>query len=187
MNNLKRYMLNGGPTLILEDPLPMLNINLSPLIPSDAQANPFQQRQGPAPEPKGDITELMNSIGVRFDPSILIWDTYNPHPDLAGAPPDIVFIGQGNGATEALASDDPASAGLQEVVAMFPGQVLSGRSECVRRCQHRRIGGTTSWYQRSSGVFRASAESQSASAAVAGVAFWPPGHGAAGAYDTAGE
>ncbi len=149
MNNLKKYMLSGGPTLILEDPLPVLNINLSPLVPSDAQANPFQQQQGPAPEPKGNITDLMASIGVRFDPSILVWDTYNPHPDLAGAPPDIVFIGQGNGASEAFASDDPASAGLQEVVAMYPGQVMSARTEFTFKplLYTGRIGGTSSWYQ----------------------------------------
>jgi ABC-2 type transport system permease protein len=149
MNNLKKYMLNGGPTLILEDPLPAMNINLSPLIPSDVQSNPFQQNQGPAPEPKGNIQDLMNSIGVRFDPSSLIWDTYNPHPDLGALPPDIVFIGQGNGAGEAFASDDPASAGLQEVVAMYPGQVISARTDFNFKplLYTGRIGGTTSWYQ----------------------------------------
>lgn len=149
MDNLKKYMLAGGPTLILEDPLPVINVNLSPLIPSDAQTNPFQQNRGPAPAPKGNIGELMNSIGVRFDPSSLIWDTYNPHPDLGALPPDIVFVGQGNGASEAFAGDDPASAGLQEVVAMYPGHVFSARSDfSFKPLLHTgRIAGTVSWYQ----------------------------------------
>jgi len=149
MDNLREYMLNGNPTLLLLDPLPMININLSPLIPADAQTNPFQQNQGPPPEPKGNIAALMNAIGVRFDPGQVIWDTYNPHPDLGALPPEIVFIGEGNDATEAFAGDDPASAGLQELVAMYPGYIFSSRSDFAFKPLLRtgRISGTLSWYQ----------------------------------------
>ncbi|MEW5795411.1 MAG: Gldg family protein [Candidatus Zixiibacteriota bacterium] len=149
MDNLKKHILAGKPTLILDDPLPVVNINLSPLIPADAQTNPFQQNRGPTPDPKGNIGELMNAIGVRFDPSSLVWDTYNPHPDLGAVPPDIVFIGQGNGASEPFASGNAASAGLQEVVAMYPGHVFSARSEFTFKplLHTGRIAGTASWYQ----------------------------------------
>jgi len=149
MDNLKKYILAGHPTLLLEDPLPIINVNLSPLIPADAQTNPFQQNQGPPPEPKGDVAALFNSIGIRFDPSMVMWDSYNPHPDLGALPPEVVFIGVGSDATEAFASDDPASAGLQELVAMYPGFIYSGRSEFnVKPLLHTgRISGTTSWYQ----------------------------------------
>jgi ABC-2 type transport system permease protein len=149
MDNLKKYMLNGGPTLILDDPLPVINITLSPLIPSDAQTNPFQQNRGPTPEPKGNFSDLLNAIGIRFDPSALVWDSYNPHPDLGALPPEIVFIGEGSDATEAFAADNPASAGLQELVAMYPGHLLPARSEFTFTplLHTGRISGTSSWYQ----------------------------------------
>ena len=149
MDNLKKYMLSGGPTLILDDPMPVININLSPLIPSDAQTNPFQQNRGPTPEPKGNFGDLMNAIGIRFDPSALVWDSYNPHPDLGALPPEIVFIGEGSDASEAFAADNPASAGLQELVAMYPGHVLAARGEFTFKplLHTGRISGTSSWYQ----------------------------------------
>jgi len=149
MNNLQEYMLQGNPTMLLVDPLPRINVQLSPLIPADAQSNPFQQRQGPPPEPKGNIGALMGSIGVRFDPSQIIWDTYNPHPDLSALPPEVIFVGDGNGASEAFASDNPASAGLQELVTMWPGHIFGSRSEFAFRPLLRtgRISGVLSWYQ----------------------------------------
>lgn len=149
MDNLSRYVLEGNPVLFMVDPLPIFDMNLSPLIPADAQANPFQQNQGPPPEPKGDIVGLMGSFGVRFDPSQLVWDAYNPHPDLGAVPPDFVFIGKGNKAPEAFASDNPASNGLQEVVALYPGYVFSTRTDFAFQPLLRtgRISGVSSWYQ----------------------------------------
>jgi ABC-2 type transport system permease protein len=148
MDNLQTYVLEGNPTLFLTDPLPRINVQLSPLIPADAQANPFQQRQGPPPEPKGNIGALMGAIGVRFDPSQIVWDTYNPHPDLSGLPPEVVFIGEGNGSSEAFASNELASAGLQELVMMWPGHVFGSRSEFAFKPLLRtgRISGLLPWY-----------------------------------------
>lgn len=149
MDNLQQYVLQGNPTLLLTDPLPRINVELSPLIPADAQSNPFQQRQGPPPEPKGNVSGLMAAIGVRFDPSQIIWDTYNPHPDLTTLPPEVVFIGEGNGAPAAFASDNLASAGLQELVMMWPGHVFGSRSEFSFKPLLRtgRISGILPWHQ----------------------------------------
>lgn len=149
MDNLKAYMLAGHPTLLLVDPLPYINVGLSPVIPADAQTNPFQQNQGPPPEPKGDIANLMESIGVRFDPSLITWDDYNPHPDLGPLPPEVVFIGEGNRAPEAFSSASPASAGLQELVCMYPGHLYPARSDYQFQplIYTGQISGTVNWYQ----------------------------------------
>ncbi len=124
LNNLRNYILAGHPTLILEDPLPMVNPALSPTLPSDAQSNPFQQQQQ-RPKPKGDIAGLLNSLGVNFNQTQLVWDTYNPHPALGQLPPEIVFVGHGNQSSDAFNPDFKGTSGLQEVVCLYPGYLQS--------------------------------------------------------------
>jgi len=150
MDNLREYVLKGHPTLFLDDPLPMMNVALSPVLPADAAANPFQQNR-PTPEPKGNIEDFMKALGVRFSTGDVVWDAYNPHPDLGALPPEIVFIGRGNeSATEAFAASEIASAGLQEVVMMYPGHVFSATGNPFQfepLLRSGRISGTVSWYQ----------------------------------------
>lgn len=124
MDNLQAYMLAGHPTLLLVDPLPMMDISLSPVLPADFQANPFQQQQGPAPEPKGNVAALLDAIGVTWNPSQVVWDNYNPHPELAALQPEIVFVGEGNQSSEAFSETNIASSGLQEVVAIYAGYIF---------------------------------------------------------------
>lgn len=124
LDNLKNYMMAGNPTLLLVDPLPMLNPALSPILPRDAQQNPFQQNQGPPKEPKGNIGALLASIGVRWNSSQVVWDSYNPHPDLGTLPLEIVFVGKGNKTPGAISDSSQASAGLQELVTIYPGYLF---------------------------------------------------------------
>ena len=85
--------------------------------------NPFMRQQGPPPTPKGDIDGFMSRLGVRWDPAAVVWDTYNPHPDLANLPPEIVFVGRGSGNESAFNPGSPASAALQELVTLYPGHL----------------------------------------------------------------
>jgi ABC-2 type transport system permease protein len=55
----------------------------------------------------------------------VIWDTYNPHPDLANLPPEIVFVGRGNQNPESFNARYPVTAALQEIVFMFPGTIAA--------------------------------------------------------------
>ncbi len=149
-DNLKEYMLRGKPTLLLIDPLPMVNPALSPIIPAGAQRNPFTQNQQPQPEPKGNIQELLAAIGVRWTPSQVVWDSYNPHPDLGALPPEVVFVSQSNESVEAFNEKHAATAGLQELVAIYAGFVYSGpqspyQFETLLRSG--RLGGMTAWNQ----------------------------------------
>ena len=120
MDNLKKYILTGKPTMILEDPIPAFNMALAPLIPADAQRNPFMQNQ-PTPEPKGDLNQFMNELGVIFNPGIIVWDNYNPYPELSQLPPEVVFVSATNKTTEAFNPLSDASRGLQELVMIYGG------------------------------------------------------------------
>lgn len=123
MDNLKAYIETGVPTLMLVDPLPVINIGLSPSERSGANRNPFMQNQGPPPKPKGNIQGLLNDLGVSWNIRLVTWHTYNPHPDLAGVPPEIVFLGAASQNGRAFNQNHPASSGLQEIVFLYPGYI----------------------------------------------------------------
>jgi len=123
MDRLQQAIESGVPTLLLVDPLPVVNIGLAPSEDPGANQNPFMRQQGPPPTPKGDVGGLMSRLGVRWDSAAIIWDSYNPHPDLANLPPEIVFSGRGSGNDAAFNPDQPASSALQELVTLYPGYV----------------------------------------------------------------
>ncbi|MDA2937792.1 Gldg family protein [Acidobacteria bacterium AH-259-A15] len=122
MDHLLTYIEAGSPTLLLIDPLPVINIGLAPVERSGANINPFQRSQGPPPKEKGNIQEFMSKIGVRWDSARIIWDSYNPHPDLAHLPFEVVFVGKGNN-PKAFNENHQESAELQELVLLYPGQI----------------------------------------------------------------
>lgn len=128
MDHLLQYIEAGHPTLLLIDPLPVTDIALSPSEKSGANQNPFQRNQGPPPKPKGNIRQLLFKLGVTWNPTQIVWDAYNPHPDLAHLPKEFVFVGKGNRNPEAFNNENKASAGLQEVVFLFPGSINKAAS-----------------------------------------------------------
>ena len=114
---------SGIPALLLVDPMPVINLGLSPSEQAGANQNPFMRNQGPPPKQKGDIQGFLTSLGVSWDKSIIVWDTYNPHPDLEQLPPEVVFVGRGNENANAFNAENNASAQLQELVMLYPGTV----------------------------------------------------------------
>ena len=76
---------------------------------------------------------------------------YNPHPKLADlqSTPEIVFIGKGSGASDAFNEEQSASAGLQEIVTLFPGLAAAavGGSglEFIPLLRTGPTGGTIAW------------------------------------------
>jgi len=121
MDALLPVIKGGLPTLLVVDPLPIVNLGLAPSEQPGANQNPFMRNQAPPPQPKGDIQSFLAEMGFSWDSARIIWDSYNPHPDLAHLPPEVVFVGQGNENPEAFNPNHTATAGLQEIVLLYPG------------------------------------------------------------------
>jgi ABC-2 type transport system permease protein len=126
MNHLQDTIEAGCPTLLLVDPLPVIDLGLSPSEESGANVNPFMRNRGPQPEPKGGINTMLAALGIQWNKAQIVWDSYNPHPELASLPPEVVFLGRGNQNPATFSDAFPASAGLQELVMLFPGTVTKG-------------------------------------------------------------
>ncbi|RMF57986.1 MAG: ABC transporter [Calditrichaeota bacterium] len=130
MDNLIEYIETGVPTLLLVDPLPAINLGISPSEKAGANRNPFMQ-QGPPPKPKGNIQEFMRKLGVNWNYRQIVWDAYNPHPDFANIPPEVVFVGRGNENEESFNPEHPATSQLQELVFIFPGYINKASQSTV--------------------------------------------------------
>jgi gliding motility-associated transport system permease protein/gliding motility-associatede transport system auxiliary component len=123
MNNVQTAITHGTPALLIDDPVPVFDVGLSPSEESGANVNPFMRNRGPQPKPKGGINSFLSSMGILWNKQQIIWDRYNPHPELANLPPEVVFVGRGNGDPESFNDNFPATRGLQELVFLFPGSV----------------------------------------------------------------
>jgi ABC-2 type transport system permease protein len=121
--NLIDHIRNGGPTLLLEDPFPQVNPGIAALAPRGAGRNPFVEIPQAEQDPKADLKPLWDLLGVIVPPDRIIWDGNQPHPQLSGLPPEIVFVGPGSGTPGAINGDDPVTSGLQEIVLLAPGEL----------------------------------------------------------------
>jgi ABC-2 type transport system permease protein len=126
MDNLADYIEQGTPALLLVDPLPVIDTALAPSERAGANRNPFMQQQQAPPKEKGDIEGLLARLGVSWNKGAIVWDAYNPHPDLAHLPDEVVFIGAGNENDLAFNASSRASDALQELVFLFPGHLEPG-------------------------------------------------------------
>jgi ABC-2 type transport system permease protein len=119
IDNLTAYVKGGGPSILLLDPLPLFNPQLSPEVPKAPPGGMFGG--GQPPEPKGNLKPLLDLIGLDWPTTEIVWNRYNPHPQLAMLEPEIVFVGKGSGNNDAFNAQEPISSGLQEVVTLFSG------------------------------------------------------------------
>ena len=122
------YIRSGKPAMILVDPLPAVNPSLSPTE-WVGEGNPFTYPPGqPRPGPRGNVREWLMDLGVDWEPTRIVWDSYNPHPELAHMPEDVVFLGTGNENPDTFSGDNPMTTQLQELVFLYPGllQAVAG-------------------------------------------------------------
>jgi len=149
IDNLTDHVKRGGGTLLFLDPFPFDNPGMSPELPKMPPGGPFGG--GPPPEPKGNLRPLLDLVGIDWPSSDIVWNMYNPLPKLSDlqATPEIVFIGKGSGALDAFNSEQSASAGLQELVTLFPGLLRprAGGSgpEFIPLLRTGKTGGTIQW------------------------------------------
>jgi ABC-2 type transport system permease protein len=142
MTNFVDAVRNGQKTAIFEDPRPSW-FN----VPATSEPKRSRQQQmgmmfggGGAPEPKGDIGQLWNLLGIELqstssllgsgDPSI-VWQRYNPHPKIATLstlPPQFVFIDTETPGVEYPFNDtEVITSDLQEILFPFPGAFAKAR------------------------------------------------------------
>ena len=148
IDNLTDYIKKGGGALLFLDPFPADRPEMSPELPKMPPGGPFGG--GQPPEPKGDLRPLLDLIGLDWPTSEIVWNAYNPHPKLADlqSTPEIVFIGTGSGAPDAFNAEQSASAGLQEIVTLFPGQLrpkAGSGPEFTPLLRTGKTGGTIPW------------------------------------------
>ena len=119
IDTLTAYVKGGGPTLLFLDPFPVDRPDIAPEVPKAPPGGPFGG--GQPPEPKGNLLPLMELLGIDWPTTEIVWNAYNPHPQLADLPPEVVFIGAGDGEKDTFNPSQIASSGLQELVTLFPG------------------------------------------------------------------
>jgi len=117
LERLVAYVKQGKPVLILLDPLPAFRLDLSPQPPSDSFGGP-----APGPGPT-ELRPLLAALGLEWDRNRIVWDTYNPHPQLRSLPPEVVFVAKGSQAAMPFQEKEEITAGLQEMVLIYPGQL----------------------------------------------------------------
>ncbi|MEK7775632.1 MAG: Gldg family protein [Candidatus Zixiibacteriota bacterium] len=123
MDNVQSFITTGHPTLLLDDPVPLFDVAMSASLPAEATQNPFNRQAAP-PKPKGNLVQFYNALGVNFSASQVVWDSYNPHPDLSELQPEIVFVGPGNATGESFDDNNIATRGLQEAVFLYSGYLF---------------------------------------------------------------
>ncbi|MGH9674926.1 MAG: Gldg family protein, partial [Bryobacteraceae bacterium] len=124
LERLTSYVRAGKPALVFLDPLPAFNLNLSPAA-SQEPSNPLaglMPQQPPAAPPASDVRALLAALGVEWQRDRLVWDQYNPHPQLR-VPPEVVFVGQGSQSAMPFQTKEEMTSGLQEVVMLYPGAI----------------------------------------------------------------
>ena len=126
MSNVADYIRQGKPAMILVDPIPAVNPTLSPTE-WVGDGNPFTYPPGsPRPGPRGNVRRWIQDLGIDWEPTRIIWDSYNPHPDLAQMPLEVVFLGAGNENEATFNPDVDVTRDLQELVFLYPGSLLPG-------------------------------------------------------------
>lgn len=121
MDNLLTYVRAGGPALLFADPMPITDPSLAPESPRQPAGG--MMGGSPPPEPKADTKPLMDLLGLEWPPTEIVWNSYNPHPQLADLPPEVVFVAPGSGQADSFNASEVAASGLQEVVFLFPGLI----------------------------------------------------------------
>jgi ABC-2 type transport system permease protein len=120
LGRLVEYAKEDRPLLLLLDPLPAFNLDLAP---SDPAPGPF----GPAPTrpERADLRPLLRVLGVRWPVERIVWSKDNPHPQLRHLPPEVVFVTERAHGESAFNPQAAVSAGLQELVLLYPGQLAA--------------------------------------------------------------
>jgi ABC-2 type transport system permease protein len=141
----------GVPAVILLDPVPGMDMRLAPAAAMAARQDPYAQRnQAVVRKNTGDVQAGLAAIGVGWQPARVVSDSYRPNADLAQMPSQVVFAGRGSGNATALSTTHGATAGLRELMFMYPGALTEAESADVTFdpiVSTSPLGGTVGYFQ----------------------------------------
>jgi ABC-2 type transport system permease protein len=131
LDNLLAYVKQGRGTLLFDDPFPAFNPGLGPDKPKNQSRgnNPFMPP--PPGDPKGDVRKFYDALGVVWNPSAIVWDTYNPHPSFRDLEREIVFVTPQSGNPRSFHAGDPITSGLQEMVFIYSGEISAKQASSL--------------------------------------------------------
>lgn len=144
MDNLVAAVKKGIPTALFEDPMPVM-------MQAPGTSQPKMPRgggmmgMGQPPEPKGDISELWNALGIRMSgqsspagmgalgggasdfSADVVWQNYNPYQKVSNVldiTAEWVFASpSAPGGERSLNPNEPAVSGLQQILFLYPGAI----------------------------------------------------------------
>jgi ABC-2 type transport system permease protein len=129
MDNLVDAIKSGMPTALFEDPFPYF---YPPQI-AAGTADPKMSQMGgmagmfggPQNEPKGDIEQLWRTLGIRFNPTDVVWQDYQPERSVRVMDdPQWVFVDRGLDTLEPFNDKNPITKGLNQILLLYPGHFL---------------------------------------------------------------
>jgi ABC-2 type transport system permease protein len=129
MDNLVDAIKNGMPTALFEDPFPYF---YPPQI-AAGTADPKMSQMGgmagmfggPQTEPKGDIQQLWKLLGIRFNPTDVVWQDYQPEQSVrAMDDPQWIFVDRGLDTRQPFNDENPITSGLNQILLLYPGHFL---------------------------------------------------------------
>ena len=128
MPNFVNAVKSGQPTAIFEDPYPWPQLypdvvgTAQPKRPGGGMMGMFGG--GTPPEPKGDISQLWQLLGVEMDGNEIVWQDFNPEPKLGRIEPEWLFIDEAlaaHGTAHPFDPEDEISAGMRQVLFLVAG------------------------------------------------------------------
>ena len=125
LNNFVAAVRNGQPTAIFEDPCPVMARGVPATSqekqPPGGMMGMMQQQR---PMPKGDVNVLWDLLGVRFSPTNIVWQKYNPFTSIGeGWPDEFVCVDSARGDADPFNEEDVVTSRLQQMLFPFPGSV----------------------------------------------------------------
>jgi ABC-2 type transport system permease protein len=151
MANFVDYVKSGKPTLILDDPLPLVDPRMSPSQQKPQQGGGGMFGGGQPAEPRadnGNAGPLVDTLDISWQNDAIVWDQTNPHPTFVDLPPDYVFITPLNGNPEAISTESDVTSGLQELLMLYSGRIRPRENSKLKFEPLLRIGlrsGTSRW------------------------------------------
>jgi ABC-2 type transport system permease protein len=120
IQNFVEAILNGQPTIIFEDPLPVYDRSVPGTAePRQSGGNPMMMQR---PAPKGNMDALWELLGVKIDGQQAVWQEYQPIRQLPQLPKGFVFLDKSTDKSP-FGKSDPVTSALQYMMLPFPGRI----------------------------------------------------------------